>query len=88
MLVLANNRGIGAGIKILPELGVLQVQAVKSDSLVSTWNRVHPDRQIDPGDHIVKVNGKSDLQQMVDQCTQSKTLSLRIQKMGGLFPCA
>lgn len=41
------------------------VEDIKEPSVLSQWNKVHPDRRLAPGDQVVEVNGKVDAQDIM-----------------------
>jgi len=68
---------------------VLQIKEIFAEGLLPDWHRAvagcSPDRQVEPGDVIVEVNGLRDkCRAMVDVCKQSMTVHLVIRRMGKL----
>lgn len=72
---------IGIGIKMDITNTALSVEIIQEGGAAAKWNAGHPDRLIEPGHLIVKVNDKEgNLRAMVNECSRSKVLEFRVMK--------
>mmetsp|Transcript_34417 Transcript_34417/g.78459 ORF Transcript_34417/g.78459 Transcript_34417/m.78459 type:complete len:172 (-) Transcript_34417:217-732(-) len=57
---ISRNPGDKLGLVIahFGDLGILQVKDIKQNGLIATWNRLHPDRPVEIGAHILEMNCK------------------------------
>ena len=67
-LRIASGRTPGLGVA--KRHGVLVVRLVVKAGVAEEWNNKHPERQILPGDHIIEINGKVDLQDISSEVTK------------------
>uniref|UniRef100_A0A7S1AE40 PDZ domain-containing protein n=1 Tax=Noctiluca scintillans TaxID=2966 RepID=A0A7S1AE40_NOCSC len=73
----SENKFVGLGLRMLPEMGVLRIEVLEEGGVAQMWNDAHPEHQLRPGVLIVQVNGNSeDVRWMVNECAQRKHLTL------------
>eukprot|EP00450_Noctiluca_scintillans_P001065 CAMPEP_0194495336 /NCGR_PEP_ID=MMETSP0253-20130528/12976_1 /TAXON_ID=2966 /ORGANISM="Noctiluca scintillans" /LENGTH=137 /DNA_ID=CAMNT_0039336583 /DNA_START=116 /DNA_END=529 /DNA_ORIENTATION=- len=72
---------IGIGIKMDIANTALSVEIIQEGGAAAKWNAGHPDKLIEPGHLIVKVNDKEgNLRAMVNECSRSKCLEFKVMK--------
>jgi len=57
----------------------MHVLKVEDVGLLASWNLAHPDMEVQPGDHMVTVNGRSgDATQLLQACRDNDVLQMKI----------
>eukprot|EP00929_Paragymnodinium_shiwhaense_P086749 TRINITY_DN47198_c0_g1_i2.p1 TRINITY_DN47198_c0_g1~~TRINITY_DN47198_c0_g1_i2.p1 ORF type:complete len:1955 (+),score=517.24 TRINITY_DN47198_c0_g1_i2:173-6037(+) len=74
-VVVEKGDGVMLGCKIDLQLGL--IEKVHADGLVATWNAENPQRQIQPQDRVIEVNGvRGDMERIVGEFKKTGTMKM------------
>merc|ERR1712217_104578 len=70
------GKKIGIDVDHLAETGCLPIRAVNG-GLAAEWNAANPDKQVNPDDTIIEVNGAKDsVSQLLERCKHDDVLHI------------
>merc|ERR1711990_1277373 len=78
-IVLEKQDNVSLGFTVDIGNSVSMVVLTVVDGLLAMWNQAHPDMEVKPGDHVMRVNGhEGDAASMYQACRDDNTLEMEI----------